>query len=152
MALEISYNQSSDGKTLTFVDESAIASPISNYTRTVQLWSGINGTGSLITTLTFAGSELTVDYAITEDRYWSARLIYIGSPTQTSVVINFVSRRFELNLLISNSKKNCGCTTKNCDSKFNGFIDYYLANEATKIGNSGAANLFISSSYKWLNR
>lgn len=152
MALELSYSQSNTGKILTFVDESVIADPISNYDRTVQIWSGKDGTGELIDTLTFADSDLTVDYAIDADQYWSARLIYTGSPIQTSVVINFVSRRFELNLLISNSKKNCGCVSKNCDSKFNGFIDYYLANEATKIGNSGAANLFISSSYKWLNK
>lgn len=148
---KIEYAQSPDGKTLTLIDASDYTTGnINNYTRTVQLYSGKDGTGDLITTLNFVGAALTVDYAITKDQYFSAKLNFVGSPAVASVYSNFTTREFELNALYKNTNKGCGCQSKNCSPTFYGFIDMYLAQTATKAGNSGLANSLISGSAAWL--
>lgn len=146
----LSYSQSSDGKTLTFSDDTVYDDPITNYVRTVELYTSLNATGTLLATLTFLGSNLTVDYNITADSYISAKLVHVGSPSMASKIINFTTSRFEYNALFTASKKNCNCVSKKCSPIVYGFIDTYLAQVATDFGNSGLANNFITSASKWL--
>lgn len=148
---KLTYVQSVDGKTLTFTDESTLDAPITNYTRTVELWSNVNASGELIDTLTFTSTGTTVQYELDKDRYFSAKFTHSGSPSVPVLVINFVTKQYEQNLLFEKSKKNCGCVKSGkCDSTFNGFIDLYLAELATLVGNGALANSLISSSYKYL--
>jgi len=148
---KIGFRQSTDGKTLTLIDESTLDSPITNYTRTVELWTGINGTGTLITTLAFSGVSLEVGYQITADQYFSAKLIHVGSPSVGLAYTNFTTQVFEQNALNGLLKANCGCgNTGNCDNLTLGFIYLTQSQVATRAGNSGLANSFIQSSLKML--
>lgn len=149
----VSHSQSSDGKTLTILDTSDYSTgDINNYTRKVQLWSGINGSGTMITEIPFDGVSLELTYAITADQYFSAKLIFTGSPAVASVYANFTPQQFEQNALNALLNKNCGCgTTKTCGKSTMGFIYLVQSQLATLAGNSGLANSFIQSSLKWLN-
>ena len=150
---KIEYSQSTDGKILTLIDATEYDSPIGNYTRTVELWSSINGSGTLIATLAFTGTNTTVQYSLASDRYISAKLIFVGSPTITPVYVNFVTTQYEWNALYNLNGAKCGCVKAgSCDAKFNGFIDLYTSQVATQAGNSGLANTLINSSYKWLTK
>ncbi len=147
----LTYSQSSDGKKLIFTDATTYTDPIGNYSRTVQLYSGKDATGSLLATLTFIGAILTVEYAITADQYWSAKLIHTGSPSIGSVIINFVSTRNEYNSLFKMAKSKCNCVSNKCSPLVYGFVDTYLAQVATDFGDSGLANNLITSAATWLN-
>jgi hypothetical protein len=150
--LNLSYEQSSDAKTLTIVDESTLDNPIANYVRTVELWTGTNATGSLIDTLTFVGVQLTVSKAITSDMYFSAKLIHTGSPSVATKIINFGTTQFEYNALDKLLLKNCGCSnTKGCDKITLGSIYLTRAQDQVLAGNSAKFNSFIQSSFKILN-
>ncbi len=148
----VSYSQSSDGKTLTIIDTSDYSSgDITDYTREVEIWSSINGSGTLLYTLPFTGSELEVEQAITADQYFSAKLIFNGSPSVSNAFVNFTTQRFEQNALFDLNFKNCGCVKSgSCDKKFNGFIDMYLSQVATQAGNSALATSSIQASYAYL--
>jgi len=153
MALKVTQSQSADAKTLTFKDESVISDPISNYVRTVQIWDNIDATGSLITTITFSGSSLTVDYAVSTDQYFSAKLIYTGSPSvAASPPINFVTTQYEYNLLDQKLLVNCGCGSKckGCDNLTMGALYLSGAQKAVLNSNPAKANNYISASYKFL--
>lgn len=149
----LGFYQSTDALTLTLVDESVYTTPpITDYTRKVQLWTGKDGTGTMLDELDFVDSELTVDYALTADKYISAVLIFTGSPAVADTTINFTTQQFEVNALNSLLNANCGCgTTKTCGKSTMGFIYLYQSQVATLAGNSGLANSFIQSSLKWLN-
>lgn len=148
----LTYTQQADGKALIFNDGTSYDDPITNYTRVVELFSGKDATGSLLFTVPFVGTNLTTTQAITADQYWSAKMTWVGSPSIAPVIINFVSTRFEYNLLFEAENKGCGCVKGNCSKTFNGFIDLYLAQVATGFGNSGLANTFITASKSWLNK
>lgn len=148
---KIGFTQSTDGKTLTLIDQSTLDAPITNYTRVVELWSGINGTGTLLTSLTFSVTDMEVDHAITADRYFSAKLIHTGAPTVVVAYANFTTQGFEQNVINGLLKASCGCgDIKNCDRLTLGFIYMTQSQIATMAGNSGLANSFIQSSFKML--
>lgn len=150
---KIEYSQSTNGKVLTFTDSTIYDSPIGNYTRKVQLYSGKDASGTLIAEIPFTGSELTTTYSITKDQYFSARLVFSGSPSIPSAIVNFTTTQYEWNALYNLNGAKCGCVKAgNCDAKFNGFIDLYTSQVATQAGNSGLANTLINSSYKWLTK
>lgn len=148
----ISHLQSADGKTLTLIDSSDYTTgDISAYNRRVELYTGRDGTGALIASIPFVGNNLSVDYTITKDAYYSARLIWTGTPFVTSVVTNFVLTQFEYNQLNKFLNKGCGCGSKKDSDKVRyGFIYLKLAEKATLGGNSGLANQNITASAKWL--
>lgn len=149
MALSISWAQSSDAKTLIFTDTST--DDPTGYTRTVQLYDGINATGTLIAALTFAAEEDTVEYSITVDKYYSAKILYLGGASLTPGLINFGTERFALNARDSVLLKNCGGCKGKSGSKVceaNAFIEG--AEDAVLFGNSAKFNSFISSAYKLL--
>lgn len=149
---KLSSLQSPDAKTMTYIDESELDAPISNYTRTVEIWTGINGTGEKIATLPFSGTDTTVEYAITSDLYRSAKLLHVGSPSVAPAFLNETSQQFEQNLLNGKLKKDCGCgKMKGCNNTVLGFIFMYQSQVATRAGNSGLANDYISSAYKLLS-
>lgn len=148
----LSYSQQADGKALIFTDTTTYTDPIANYSRKVEIWSGKDATGTKLFDVPFVGTSLTTSQAITADQYWSARIVITGSPSIASAIINFVSTRFEYNLLFEAENKVCGCVKGNCSKTFNGFIDLYLAQVATEFGNSGLANTFITASKSWLNK
>lgn len=149
---KLEYTQSPDGKTLTFIDATTYDDPIGNYTRVVELYSSIDGTGTLLATLPFTGTELEVDYAVTVDRYYGVKLSFVGSPSVSPAYLNVTTRQFEINALFNLNSKNCGCVKSGtCDKRFNGFMDMYMSQVATLAGNSALANTSITSSLKWLN-
>lgn len=149
---KITHSESPDGKTLTLIDSSDYTTGnINNYTRKVELYSGINGTGSLITSIDFVGTNLSVDYETTADRYYSAKLIFTGTPSVASVYTNFVTVQREYNALNKFLNRGCGCGSKSESEKVRyGFIYLKLAEKATLGGNSGLANQNITASAKWL--
>lgn len=149
----ISFEQSSDGKTLTLIDTSDYSTGnINSYSRAVELWSGINGTGTLLYSLPFTGTNLQVTQQLTSDRYFSAKLKFTGSPAVAPAYANFTTQQFEQNLLNERLAKDCGCSKgSGCDKSFNGFLYMYSAQVATLAGNSALANSFINASFKWLS-
>jgi hypothetical protein len=148
---KLSYSQSTSGGIITFTDESVLDNPISNYTRKVMLYSGRDGTGTLIEEIDFVGTNLTCQYEISADQYFSAILVHTGSPTVANFTLNFTTQQFEQNALNKLLKSNCGCgKTKNCDKISLGFIYLTQSQVATSAGNSGLANEFISNAYKLL--
>lgn len=156
MALEakISWTQSVDGKKLYLRDDTNYTeenvSP-SDYTRTVELYSGKYATGTLIDTLTFSGSNLTVEYDLAADLYISAKLTVTDGDTSLTDIINFGTNAYEYNLLTQNLlKNNCGCNKDTDQSNRFGFIYLTLANYSVITGNSGAFNKFINESRTWL--
>ncbi len=156
MALEakISWAQSVDGKTLYLTDSTNYSeegvSP-SDYTRSVQLYSGKDATGSLIATLTFTSAILTLEYELEEDMYLSARLTITDGVTPLTNTINFGTNAYEYYLLAQNMLKNgCGCNKDTDQSNRYGFIYLTLANYSVITGNSGAFNKFINESKVWL--
>lgn len=149
---KLGYLQSTDSKTLTLIDESTLDNPITNYVRTVELYNNIDASGTLIDTLTFTGSQLTVDKAITADQYWSAKLIHTGSPSVASTIINFGTTQFEYNALDKLLLVNCGCSkTKGCDKTTLGALYLKRAEDQVLFGNPAKFNSYIQSSLKVLN-
>lgn len=152
----INYLQSSDGKTLTLLDESnwgASGVDINDYTRTVQLYDGKDGSGTLIDTLTFTGSLLSVDYAVTVDRYYSAVYSAINGGTAATKTVNFATTNIEYKLLNELTSKGCGCGNKAQDDKVRyGFIYLKLAEKALLFGKVAQFNQNITTSNTWLTR
>lgn len=148
----VGYRISTDGGTLTPIDQSTYSDdPIGNYTRKVQLWTGIDGTGTMLAELDFVGDNLEVDYAWTADRYVSLKLIHTGSPAMAVAYDNVTPMQYEQNALNMLLKGDCGCkSTKPCGKASLGFIYMYQSQVATLAGNSGLANSFITSAYKVL--
>lgn len=148
----LSVVQPPSGRPLTINDDTTYEDPISNYVRTVEVWTSINGTGTLVDTLTFSGTDLTVEYDITADDYFSFKLIHVGSPAIAVKYLNITTRQFEINRLFELNAKNCGCVKPaSCDKRVNGFIDMYMSQIATEGGNSALARTSIKNSLKWLN-
>lgn len=148
---KVGFSQAPSGSPLSILDQSTLDSPIGNYVRTVELYSGKDATGSLLDVLTFTGSNLSVDKVVTSDRYYSAKLTHTGSPTIPPVIINFTTQEFSQKNLNNILKANCGCgKTKNCGNMSLGFLYMYQSQVATKAGNSGLANSFINTSFKLL--
>lgn len=149
----LNYNQSSDGKTLTLIDTSDYTTgTIGDYTRKVELYSGINGTGTLLDTLNFVGTSLTVEKEITEDRYYSGKFIFTGSPSVATTYMNFGTTQFEYNALDKLLLVNCGCSkTKGCDKTTLGALYLKRAEDQVLFGNPAKFNSFIQASFKVLN-
>jgi hypothetical protein len=149
MALSQTAAQSPDAKTLYLTDTST--DDPTGYTRTFTLYDGINATGNLVATLIIPDGEDTVEYSVTQDKYYSSRLTYTGGATLTPSVINFGLERFALNARDSVLLKNCGGCKGKSGSKVceaNAFIEG--AEDAVLFGNSAKFNSFISSAYKLL--
>lgn len=149
----LNFNQSSDGKTLTLIDTSDYTTgTIGNYTRKVELYSGINGTGTLIDTLNFTGTSLTVEKEITSDVYLSAKFIFTGSPSVTTTYMNFGTTQFEYISLDKRLLNNCGCNNcKGCDKTTLGALYLKRAEDQVLFGNPAKFNSFIQASLKVLN-
>lgn len=151
----LSYTQSSTGTILTIIDTSNyVAQSVdpASYVRKVQIWTLKDGTGTMLDELTFNGSELTVDYALTADLYLSLKLIFTGSPSVASFIINIGTTQFEYNALDSRLMKNCGCNNcKGCDKTTLGGLYLSRAIQQVLAGNPAKFNSYIQSSLKVLN-
>lgn len=149
---KIDYMQSDDGKTLVLKDSSTLDSPIGNYVRTVRLYSDKDGSGNLLDTLTFNGSDLTVEKAITSDRYYSAVLTHTGSPSVPNAINNFGTTQFEYIALDKLLLKNCGCDKRSgCDKTTLGALYLKRAQDQVLAGNTAKFNSYIQASLKVLN-
>jgi len=151
----LSYSQSSDGKILTIIDTSNyVAQSVdpASYVRTVEVWTLKDATGDLLDTLTFNGSELTVDYDLTADLYLSLKLIFTGSPSVASKIINIGTTMFEYIALDKRLMKNCGCSnSKGCDKTTLGALYLSRAEQQVLAGNPAKFNSYIQASLKVLN-
>lgn len=149
---KIEYAQSDDGKTLTLKDASTLDNPITNYTRTVRLYSNKDGGGDLLDTLIFTGTSLTVDKSITSDRYYSAVLSHVGSPAVANAITNFGTTQFEYIALDKLLLNHCGCDKRSgCDKTTLGALYLKRAQDQVLAGNSSKFNSYIQSSLKVLN-
>lgn len=157
MALEakISWTQTADGKKIIFRDDTNYVSSNvepSDYTRTVQVYNNKDATGTLLGTLTFTGSSLTVEFELDEDKYISARLtVSDGVEDPLTDIINFGTTVNEYNSLANILlRNNCGCDKDTDQSVRFGFLYLKMAEKGVIVGNSGAFNRFIELSRTWL--
>lgn len=157
MALEakLSWTQSADGTKIIFKDDTNYVEESVNpadYTRTVEVYNNKNATGTLLITLMFSGSELTVEYNLAQDIYLSSKLtITDGIEDPLTNIINFGPTVNEYNTLATILlRNNCGCD-KSTDQKVRfGFLYLKMAEKSVIMGNSGAFNRFIDLSRVWL--
>lgn len=156
MALEakLSWTQTADGTKIIFKDDTNYTEESvnpSDYTRTVEVYNNKDATGTLLDTLTFAGSNLTVEYTLAEDIYLSGKLIVDDGSTELTDIINFGPTVNEYNSL-SNIllRNNCGCDKGTDQSVRYGFIYLTMAEKSVIMGNSGSFNRFIELSRTWL--
>lgn len=150
----LSWTQSLDGAKIIFKDDTDyIGQDVvpSDYTRTIQLYSGKDASGNMIGTLTFSGNDITIDFALDKDKYISAKFIIYDGLDELTTIINFGTTVNEYNsltnLLLHNS---CGCNKEIDQSVRFGFIYLKVAEKAVIVGNSGAFNKFIDLSRTWL--
>lgn len=150
---KLDYTQSTNGKILTFIDSSDWATSgedINSFIRTVQLYNGPNATGTLLDTLTFQGSQLTVTYDIDSDTYFSAKYTAAGDVNYI-FTINFGTTAYEWKRLNELTSKGCGCGNKAADDKTRyGFIFLMLAEKSVLEGNAARFNQNIKASAEWL--
>lgn len=154
LTVKLSWTQSSDGKKIIIKDDTnypELSVSPSGYTRVVELFTGKDATGILLDTLTFIGSDLTVEYTLDEDKYLSAKLTLYGEELPLTDTINFGPTANEYNslsnILLANK---CGCDSGQDQSTRFGFIYLKMAEKAVILGNSGAFNRFIELSRTWL--
>lgn len=147
----LTTGQSSSGKVETYNDQSnwvAEAIDPSTYTRTVEIYDGVDATGTLVTTLTFSGSNLTVSRTISEDKATSAKYTATNGSTTVTDTINFLPTQFEKNK-IAQGADSCGC--KSNSNVYGGFMFMTLAQWATELGNFPKANTYLDASNTLLN-
>lgn len=144
-SLGLTVSQSSDAKTLTLTDTSI--GDNTAFARSIEVYDGANGVGTLLATIPLTGA--TADYGISEDKFRSFKLIYVGTPSIAPIFINQTSIGFSQNLLFRKLGDNCGCENPS-NSTMLGFIYQFSAQVAARAGNSALANSFITASNKWL--
>lgn len=153
--VELSWTQTADGNKVIFRDDTdyvtAGVDP-AECTRMVQVYSNKDATGTLLSSLVFTGSELTVEMDLDEDKYLSAKLtVDDGVVEPLTDIINFGTTVNEYNslnnILLRNS---CGCNKDTDQSVRFGFIYLKMAEKAVIFGNSGAFNRYIDLSRTWL--
>jgi len=156
LTVDVTYQESADGLTLTFVDQSnwmASGVDINDYVRTVELYDGKDGAGVLLTTLTYTGTILTVPYTPTKSRYYSAIYTATTLGTPVSKTINFGTTNREYKALNDVLSKACDCIDDCVDDRARyGFIFIKVAEKALLFGNVVQFNQSITQANKWLTR
>ena len=98
------------------------------------------------------GTNLSVDYLVTRDEYYSATLSFTGSPALSPVTINFGLSRFADNKFDSILAPTCGCGNKSTKQKLTEANLYFRgAEKAVLYGKGVEYNSYIGSAFTWLN-
>lgn len=154
LATKATYVQSSNGLTVTLKDLSdygVSGNPqATNYART---WVVKDAVGSTLFTLPIPTGQLEVSFANTVDKFYSATLSFVGTPSVSPLLLEFGTSQLEANMvdakLINN--RNGSCTSKSDDSLTRGFIYMNRAERSVLYtGNGTRFNNFITASKKWL--
>lgn len=146
--------QSSDGLTVTLMDLSDYNiggnPPATSYART---WVIRSSTGSILYTLPIPNGELDVSFSNTVDKFYSATLSFVGTPSVSDYVMDFGTTQIEANMVDARLINNCkvNCSPKNNDSLLRGFIYMNRAERSILYsGNGTRFNNFITASKLWL--
>lgn len=155
---KLTYQQPADGKAVIFLDGSDYAEAgvdPNDYVRTVEVWSDKDATGTLITTLTFSAGSLEVSMNVTEDKYYSAKLNFSGSPTVPDVILNIGATgitSYELDKQLAESCGSCSFDKAKRDRLYFAGLYRDQAINAVETGNSAKFNEYIKMAMEWLQQ
>lgn len=156
LIVDLTVQESASGTTLTFVDQSnwvASGLNIADYVRTVRLYNGKDGAGTLLTTLTFVGTLLTIPTTVSKSKYYSATYTVTISGAPSVKTINFGTTNIEYKALNDILSKAYDCAGSSLDDRARyGFIYIKVAEKALLFGNVEQFNQNITQANKWLTR
>ena len=149
---KLSATQSADAKTLEILDlsnwvDNTNRFVINNFTRQVVLK---DSAGSVISSLSFLGSSISVSTPVSKDQFIKAELVITGAQSFTTF-INISLDRYAANKRLKLLSCKCG---KGCkiDSRLLSSEPYFEgAYDATLSGNGPLFDKYITAAYDWLN-